>query len=202
MRNSGQSCIAANRFYVQESVYADFVRAFTAAVQSLKTGAFDEPDVDVGPLFDAAALNKAMEHVRDALDTGARLLCGGRRMSRPGFFLEPTVLADVPPTALCMTEETFAPVAPIATFKTEQEALALANSTPFGLSAYAFTQHAARIFRLAESLEAGIIGINDGLPTTSIAPFGGVKQSGWGRELGAEGLDAFLDTKHVSLNLV
>jgi succinate-semialdehyde dehydrogenase/glutarate-semialdehyde dehydrogenase len=199
MRNSGQSCIAANRFYVQEEVYGDFLRAFTARVQALKTGAFDEPGVDIGPLFDATAMDKAMEHIRDAVAKGARLLCGGHRLDRAGYFLEPTILADVPPSALCMAEETFAPVAPIAPFKTEREAIALANSTPFGLSAYAYTQNAGRIFRLAESLESGIIGINDGLPTTSIAPFGGVKQSGWGRELGSEGIDAFLDTKHVSL---
>ena len=201
MRNSGQSCIAANRFYVQESIYGEFLSTFTAAVQALKTGAFDEPGVDIGPLFDAAAMEKAMRHIGDAVSQGAQLVCGGVRLDRPGYFLQPTVLANVPATALCMTEETFAPIAPVAPFKKEREAIAMANSTSFGLSAYAFTQNAARIFRLAESLESGIIGINDGLPTTSIAPFGGVKQSGWGRELGSEGIDAFLDTKHVSLQL-
>jgi succinate-semialdehyde dehydrogenase/glutarate-semialdehyde dehydrogenase len=139
--------------------------------------------------------------VLDAVQRGARLLCGGRQIQRKGFFLEPTVLADVPADALCMREETFAPVAPVTAFDTEEEAIGLANDTVHGLSAYAFTRDLGRIFRLADQLEAGMIGINDGLPTTSNAPFGGVKQSGWGRELGAEGLDAFLETKHVSIRV-
>ena len=132
---------------------------------------------------------------------GARLLCGGRRLERKGFFLEPTVLADVPADALCRREEIFAPLAPVTAFDTEEEAIQLANDTVHGLSAYAFTRDMGRVFRLAERLEAGMIGINDGLPTTSNAPFGGVKQSGWGRELGAEGLDAFLETKHISIRV-
>ena len=130
---------------------------------------------------------------------GARVLCGGKQIQRKGFFLEPTVLADVPADCLCLHEEIFAPIAPVTPFDTEEEAIRLANDTPFGLSAYAFTRDVGRVFRLADSLEAGMIGINDGLPTTSNAPFGGVKQSGWGRELGSEGLDAFLETKHISL---
>jgi succinate-semialdehyde dehydrogenase / glutarate-semialdehyde dehydrogenase len=132
---------------------------------------------------------------------GARLLCGGRRLERKGFFLEPTVLVDVAPDALCRREEVFAPLAPVTAFDSEEEAIQLANDTVHGLSAYAFTRDAGRVFRLAERLEAGMIGINDGLPTTSNAPFGGVKQSGWGRELGAEGLDAFLETKHISIRI-
>jgi len=118
-----------------------------------------------------------------------------------GYFVEPTVLADVPGDALCMREETFGPLAPMAAFETEEEAIRLANGTECGLSAYAFTRDAARLFRLAESIEAGMIGINDGVPTTSNAPFGGVKFSGWGRELASEGIDAFLDTKHVSIRI-
>jgi succinate-semialdehyde dehydrogenase/glutarate-semialdehyde dehydrogenase len=144
---------------------------------------------------------KAEEHVRDAVSGGARLLCGGKRIPGTGFFFEPTVLADVPPAALCTYEETFAPIAPVSPFDREAEAIEKANSSPYGLSAYAFTRDMARTFRLAEFLEAGIIGINDGLPTTTQAPFGGVKQSGWGRELGIEGMDAFLETKHVSIGL-
>jgi len=129
------------------------------------------------------------------------VLCGGKRFGDSGFFIEPTVLADVPNDALCAQEETFAPVAAISAFDTEEEAIAMANNTIHGLSAYAFTANLDRAFRLMESLEAGTIGINDGVPSTSNCPFGGVKQSGWGRELGSEGLDAFLETKHVSLGL-
>ena len=128
-------------------------------------------------------------------------MCGGKRMKRAGFFVEATVLADVSDGALCLSEETFAPIAPVCAFDTEAEAVAKANSSPYGLSAYAFTRDLARMFRLSETLEAGMIGINDGLPTTSQAPFGGVKQSGWGRELGSEGMDAFLETKHVSIGI-
>ncbi|MCX6906010.1 MAG: NAD-dependent succinate-semialdehyde dehydrogenase [Verrucomicrobia bacterium] len=201
MRNTGQSCIAANRLLVHRPIYHKFLEAFVARVKALKVGEFSEPGVEIGPLIDEAALRHALEQVQDAVQRGVRLLCGGRRLERKGFFLEPTVLADVPAEALCMREETFAPLAPVLAFDTEAEAIRLANQTPYGLSAYAFTRDAARIFCLGENLEAGMIGINDGLPTTSNAPFGGVKQSGWGRELGSEGLDAFLETKHLSIRI-
>ena len=128
-------------------------------------------------------------------------MCGGKKMDRKGWFLEPTVLADVPADALCMSEETFAPVAPVCPFDSEDEVIERANNSPYGLSAYAFTRDLKRSFRLMEALEAGTLGINDGVPTTSQCPFGGVKQSGWGRELGVEGMEAFLETKHVSLGL-
>jgi succinate-semialdehyde dehydrogenase/glutarate-semialdehyde dehydrogenase len=199
MRNTGQSCIGANRLLVQRSVYPRFLEAFVARVKALKVGEFSEPGVEIGPLIDEAAVHHALAHVMDAARRGARLLCGGRRLERRGYFFEPTVLADVPAEALCMKEEIFAPLAPVTVFDNEEEALRQANATPFGLSAYAFTRDLARVFRLAENLEAGMLGINDGLPTTSNAPFGGVKQSGWGRELGSEGLEAFLETKHISL---
>jgi succinate-semialdehyde dehydrogenase/glutarate-semialdehyde dehydrogenase len=138
----------------------------------------------------------------DAVAAGARLMCGGRRVpGSRGFFVEPTVLADVSPRSACMREETFAPIAPVCAFDSEEEALELANASIYGLSAYAFTTNLDRAFRLMEGLEAGTIGINDGVPSTSQCPFGGVKQSGWGRELGVEGLDAFLETKHVSLGM-
>src|SRR5262249_15285351 len=139
------------------------------------------------------------EHVEDAVRGGARLLCGGKRMKGSGYFFEATVLADVPSSGLCMREETFAPIAPGCAFDTEAEGIKLANNSPFGLSAYAFTEDLSRMFRLSESLEAGTIAINDGVPSTSNAPFGGVKESGWGRELGIEGMDSFLETKHVSI---
>jgi succinate-semialdehyde dehydrogenase/glutarate-semialdehyde dehydrogenase len=155
----------------------------------------------VGPLINEEGLNKALEHIQDATKRGAKLRCGGKRLDRKGFFLEPTVLSDVPTDAACMSEETFAPVAPVVPFDSESEAIERANNSQYGLSAYAFTRDLARAFRLMETLEAGTLGINDGVPTTSQCPFGGVKQSGWGRELGTEGMDAFLETKHVSLGL-
>ena len=200
-RNTGQSCIAANRILVHRSIYDPFLEAFVEKVRNFKVGDGLDPKVQIGPLIDEEALNKALEHIADAVRGGARLLCGGERVSGQGFFLEPTVLADVPRNSLCMHEETFAPIAAVAPFDTEAEAIERANSSVFGLSAYAFTRNLSRMFRLAESIEAGMLGINDGVPTTSQAPFGGVKQSGWGRELGSEGLDAFLETKHVSIGL-
>jgi succinate-semialdehyde dehydrogenase/glutarate-semialdehyde dehydrogenase len=201
-RNTGQSCIAANRVLVERPVYERFLEAFVAKARSLKVGDGLEPGVDIGPLFDEAGVAKAIEHVDDAVAGGARLLCGGRRVpGTRGFFVEPTVLADVPPQSACMREETFAPIAPVCAFDREEEALAQANASIYGLSAYAFTSNLDRAFRLMEALEAGTIGINDGVPSTSQCPFGGVKQSGWGRELGIEGLDAFLETKHVSLGM-
>ena len=200
-RNTGQSCIAANRIYVHRDVRARFVESFTEKVRSMRVGDGIDPDSQIGPLIDPEAVAKAREHVDDAMAGGAELLCGGKAMDRPGFFFEPTVLGNVSRNSLCMYEETFAPIAPITTFETEREAIELANGSHHGLAAYAFTRDTARIFRLAETLEAGTIGINDGLPTTSNCPFGGMKQSGWGRELGSEGLEAFLETKHVSLDL-
>jgi succinate-semialdehyde dehydrogenase/glutarate-semialdehyde dehydrogenase len=200
-RNSGESCIAANRIYVQKGIYDAFLDLFVEKVRALKVGEGLDPLTQVGALIDEEAVAKAAEHVRDALSGGARLLCGGQRLERRGFFFEPTVLADVPKGSLCMHEETFAPVAPVCAFNTEAEAIAAANNSPYGLSAYAFTRDLGRMFRLSESLEAGMIGINDGLPTASQAPFGGVKQSGWGRELGSEGLDAFMETKHISIGI-
>ncbi len=199
-RNTGQSCIASNRIYVQRGIYEKFLNALVEKTNALKTGNGLEPGMDIGPLIDEAGVSKALEHIENAVAHGARLMCGGKRITG-GFFVAPTILADVPKTALCMSEETFAPVAPISIFDTEEEAIALANDTIYGLSAYAFTTNLDRAFRLMEALEAGTIGINDGVPSTSQCPFGGVKQSGWGRELGIEGMDGFLETKHVSLGL-
>jgi succinate-semialdehyde dehydrogenase/glutarate-semialdehyde dehydrogenase len=199
-RNTGQSCIAANRIYVQRSIHDAFLDRFIAGVQKLKTGPGLEPGVDVGPVINQQALDAALAQIDDAVAHGGKLICGGKRQADTnGFFLEPTVIDGVKEPALCMNEETFAPVAPIAVFATEDEAIELANSSEYGLSAYAMTRDLARMLRLAERIEAGTLGINDGAPTTSQSPFGGVKQSGWGRELGSEGLDAFLETKHVSI---
>ncbi len=201
MRNTGQSCIAANRLLVHRPIYDRFMEAFVTKVKSLKVGEYSEAGVEIGPLIDEGAVKHALELVQDATQRKARLLCGGKRMDRKGYFFEPTVLADVPLEASCLHEEVFAPLAPVSVFNTEEEAVKLANNSEHGLSAYAFTRDTGRTFRLAENLEAGTIGINDGLPTTSNAPFGGLKQSGWGRELGSEGLDAYLETKHVSIRL-
>jgi succinate-semialdehyde dehydrogenase/glutarate-semialdehyde dehydrogenase len=200
-RNTGQSCIAANRIFVQRSIYEKFLDKFVQEVRALKTGDGLEPGVQVGPVVNEDGLSKGLEHIQDAVRRGARLLCGGKRLARKGWFLEPTVLADVPAEAACMSEETFAPIAPVCPFDSEAEGLERANASAYGLSAYAFTRDLSRTFRLMEGLEAGTIGINDGVPTTSQCPFGGLKQSGWGRELGVEGMDAFLETKHVSLGL-
>ena len=201
MRNTGQSCIAANRLYVERGIFDRFVEALVARVKALRVGNGLEADVDVGPLINAEALHNALAHIDEACHRGAQVVCGGRRIGDRGFFLEPTVLTDVPDDARCMREETFAPVIPVAAFDGEEEVIARANGTPYGLAAYAFTSNLSRAWRLAERLEAGTIGINDGVPSTSNCPFGGLKQSGWGRELGAEGIDAFLETKHVSLGV-
>ncbi|HKO11763.1 MAG TPA: NAD-dependent succinate-semialdehyde dehydrogenase [Acidobacteriaceae bacterium] len=201
-RNTGQSCIAANRIYVQRSVHDDFVSRFVTAVKALKTSSGLEDGADVGPVVNQQGLDAAMRQIEDAKQHGGKILCGGRRVpGSKGYFLEPTVIDDVHEQSLCMCEETFAPVAPISTFETEAKAIELANRSEYGLSAYAMTRDLGRMFRLAEQVEAGTIAINDGAPSTSQSPFGGVKQSGWGRELGSEGLDAFLETKHVSIGI-
>ncbi len=199
-RNTGQSCIAANRIYVQRGIYREFVDRFTAAVGKLKVGSGLDAGVDLGPVIHQRALDGALQQIADAVAKGARVVAGGERVAGlAGYFLQPTVLENVSDASVCMSEETFAPIAPIAMFDTEAEAIARANDTPYGLSAYAMTRDMGRVFRLSEQIEAGTLGINDGAPTTSQLPFGGVKQSGWGRELGVEGLDAFLETKHVSM---
>lgn len=200
-RNSGQSCIAANRVYVQSGIYDRFMDALVSRVKALKVGNGLEEGMDVGALVNQQALDEALRHINDAVEKGAKVLCGGKRSGEKGFFLQPTVLAGVPDQACCMTEETFAPVAPVAKFETEEEGLNRANNSIYGLSAYAFTANLDRAFRVMENLEAGTIGMNEGAPSTSNAPFGGVKQSGWGRELGSEGLEAFLETKHVSFGV-
>jgi succinate-semialdehyde dehydrogenase/glutarate-semialdehyde dehydrogenase len=200
-RNTGQSCIAANRIYVQEGIYDRFVEAFVAKARALKVGNGLEDGVEIGALVNKKGLDFALGQIEDAVKKGGKVLCGGKRHGEKGFFLEPTVIADVAEGSACMKEETFAPVAPIVKFKTEEEGIEKANASPFGLAAYAFTGSLDRAFRVMERLEAGTIGINDGAPTTSNAPFGGMKMSGWGRELGTEGLDSFLETKHVSLGV-
>lgn len=199
-RNTGQSCIAANRIYVQKTIYKQFLKRFLDAVGQLKVGPGLEPGIDVGPVINQQALDGALGQIADAVKKGGCVVAGGERLTNlPGFFLQPTVVEGVTDNANCMSEETFAPIAPISSFDTEDEAIRRANDTSYGLSAYAMTRDIGRIFRLSEQIEAGTLGINDGAPSTSQSPFGGVKQSGWGRELGSEGLEAFLETKHVSI---
>jgi succinate-semialdehyde dehydrogenase/glutarate-semialdehyde dehydrogenase len=201
-RNTGQSCIAANRIYVQRDALEEFLERFVEETKKLAVGPGIEGGMDVGPLIDERSLEGALEHVRDAEKRGARVLCGGNRLDEyDGYFMEPTILADVPEESLCMTQETFAPIAPVVAFDSEEEAITRANDTIYGLSSYAFTSDLSRMFRLGERLEAGTVGINDAVPSTSQCPFGGMKQSGVGRELGLEGMDAFLETKHVSIGL-
>jgi succinate-semialdehyde dehydrogenase/glutarate-semialdehyde dehydrogenase len=207
-RNTGQSCIAANRVYVQRAIYDQFLERLLAKTRALKIGNGLEEGVEIGPLINAEALDHALAHVRQAVANGARVLCGGKRWSGTGYppagrgnFLEPTILVDVPATALCMREETFAPVLPVCVFDDEEQAIREANETRYGLAAYAFTRDISRMWRLAEGLEAGTVCINESVPATSQCPFGGFKESGWGRELGSEGLDGFLETKHISLGV-
>ncbi|MCS6891321.1 MAG: NAD-dependent succinate-semialdehyde dehydrogenase [Rhodovarius sp.] len=197
-RNTGQTCVCANRILVQEGVYDAFAEKLVAAVRQLKVGNGMEPGVTQGPLINAAAVAKVEEHIADALAKGARVLLGGQRLGNGNFFA-PTVLADVPPTARIFHEETFGPVAPLIRFSTEEEGIRLANDSEFGLAAYFYARDVGRIFRVAEALEAGIIGINEGIISTAEAPFGGVKQSGLGREGSRHGIDEYLEIKYLAL---
>jgi len=198
-RNTGQTCVCANRILVQDGVYDSFVAKLKVAVDALKVGDGMEPDVTQGPLINADALAKVEEHVADALAHGARVVTGGKRDARGGNFYAPTILADVPRTALCFREETFGPVAPLFRFHTEAEAIELANDTPFGLAAYFYARDIGRIFRVAEALESGMVGVNEGLISTEVAPFGGVKESGLGREGSHLGIEEYLEVKYLAL---
>jgi succinate-semialdehyde dehydrogenase/glutarate-semialdehyde dehydrogenase len=199
-RNAGQTCVCANRIYVQAGVYDAFLEKLTAKVAALKTGNGFEAGVNVGPLIDEAALQKVEAHVADAIALGAKLLAGGKRLaSEAGNFFEPTLLADATPQMLCSREETFGPVAPVFKFQTEAEAIALANSTEFGLASYFYSRDIGRIFRVGEALEYGMVGINTGLISTAEVPFGGVKQSGLGREGGRQGIEDYVEVKYLCL---
>jgi len=200
-RNAGQTCVCANRLLVQEGIYEEFARKLAAQVGALQVGAGTEPGVTQGPLIDAAALAKVEAHVADALAQGARVLTGGKRHARGGTFFEPTVLADVTPAMRCAREETFGPVAPLFKFKDEAEAIALANATEYGLAAYFYARDLARVWRVAEALEYGMVGVNVGLIANEVAPFGGVKQSGIGREGSKYGIEEYLELKYVCLGL-
>jgi succinate-semialdehyde dehydrogenase/glutarate-semialdehyde dehydrogenase len=198
-RNNGQTCVCTNRVYVQAGIHDEFVAAFAQAVGRLNLGdPFDEA-TDVGPLVDAAGLAKVEDHVQDALSKGAKLLVGGS--ARNGLFYLPTLLSDVAPGMKILEEETFGPVAPVLRFEREEEAIARANATPFGLAAYLYTENLPRALRVAEALDYGIIGINDGIPAAAQIPFGGMKESGIGREGGPWGIEEYLETKFISFGL-
>ena len=201
MRNIGEACTAANRFFVQDSVAEDFTGRLAERMGALTVGKGTKKGVDVGPLITAKARDGVDELVQDALSRGARAVVGGSPMEGRGFFYRPTVLADVPADARCLTEEIFAPVAPVCTFSDEAEVIAKANATEYGLVGYVFTRDNARVLRVAEALEFGMIGINTGIVSNPAAPFGGVKQSGFGREGGFEGIDEYLEVKYVGIAL-
>src|SRR5271165_2462180 len=199
MRNVGEACTAANRFHVHESIADQFAARLAERMGRLKVGRGTEPDVDVGPLIDENQREKAAELVGDAVSRGAEVLLGGAQPDGPGYFYEPTVLASVPGGSRLLDEEIFGPVAPVATFSTEEEALAAANRTEYGLVAYVYTRDLARAFRVCEGIESGMIGLNQGIVSNAAAPFGGVKQSGFGREGGFEGIGEYLETKYVAM---
>jgi succinate-semialdehyde dehydrogenase / glutarate-semialdehyde dehydrogenase len=200
MRNAGEACTAANRFYIESSIAAEFSSRLAAQMSALVVGPGSDPATQVGPLVNEDTLAKVDALVRIAVDEGARALSGGRRLDRPGFYFEPTVLVDVHPDAAILSEEIFGPVAPIVTFETEEEAVRLANATEFGLVSYVYTGDLARGLRVSEAMESGMVGLNRGLVSDPAAPFGGVKQSGIGREGGHDGILDYLESKYIAVS--
>ena len=201
-RNTGQTCVCANRLLVQRGVYEAFADRLVAAVRAqLRVGRGFEEGVNQGPLIDEAALAKVEAQIDDALRKGARLGCGGHRIDGPGFFYAPTILLDVTPEMRITREETFGPVAPLYVFDTEEQAVAMANDTPYGLAAYFYTRDVGRVFRVAERLEYGMVGVNTGIMSSEAAPFGGVKESGIGREGSRHGMEEYLEMKYLCLEL-
>jgi succinate-semialdehyde dehydrogenase/glutarate-semialdehyde dehydrogenase len=201
MRNIGEACTAANRFHVHESIAAEFADRLAERLGSMKVGRGTEPDTQVGPLIDEDQRSKVTELVDDARQRGARVLRGGHPIDGAGYFYAPTVLTDVPADARLLREEIFGPVAPIAAFSTDDEAIAAANNTEYGLVAYLFTSNLNRALRVTEALETGMVGLNQGMVSNPAAPFGGVKQSGIGREGGREGINEYLEVKYVAVHL-
>ncbi|SFE87240.1 NAD-dependent succinate-semialdehyde dehydrogenase [Alteribacillus iranensis] len=200
-RNAGQTCVCSNRIYVQEGIADEFAQKFAAATANLKVGdGFDE-DTVIGPLIDENAMSKVEKHVEDAKEKGAEVLSGGTKVEGGTTFYTPTVISGATSDMLCMNEETFGPLAPIAIFKEAEEAIEEANDTDFGLAAYVFTKDLSRALRISEALDYGIVGVNDGLPSTPQAPFGGMKESGLGREGGYYGIEEYLEIKYTSLKI-
>jgi len=200
-RNSGQTCVCANRFYVHKKVQAEFVEKFAKAIASIKVGNGLEASTTQGPLIEQAALEKVERHVADALSKGAKLITGGKPSTLGGTFYEPTILSNVTNDMLITREETFGPVAPIMSFESDEEAIRLANNSQFGLASYFYSRDIGRIWKAAEALEYGIVGVNSGIISNEVGPFGGVKQSGLGREGSAYGMDEYLELKYVCLGL-
>ncbi|HWS73581.1 MAG TPA: NAD-dependent succinate-semialdehyde dehydrogenase [Quisquiliibacterium sp.] len=198
-RNAGQTCVCANRLYVQDGVYDAFAAKLAEKVAQFRVGPGTEPGVNVGPLIEEAAMRKVEEHIADAVSQGARIAIGGRRHERGGLFFEPTILTGVTQSMRVAREETFGPVAPLFRFRTEEEAIAMANATEFGLASYFYARDVGRIFRVAEALESGMVCVNSGILSTEVAPFGGVKQSGLGREGSKYGIDDYLEIKYLCL---
>jgi succinate-semialdehyde dehydrogenase/glutarate-semialdehyde dehydrogenase len=198
-RNSGQTCVCTNRFLIQDSIYDEFAEKLSKAVEALQVGPALTSDTQQGPLINQAALDKVQRHVDDAMAKGARLMTGGQRHALGGTFYQPTILADVTRNMCIASEETFGPVAPLFRFKTEQEAIELANDTPFGLAAYFYARDIGRVWRVAEALESGMIGVNEGIISTAVAPFGGVKESGIGREGSRYGIEEFIEVKYLCM---
>jgi succinate-semialdehyde dehydrogenase / glutarate-semialdehyde dehydrogenase len=198
-RNTGQTCVCTNRFLVQDGVYDAFAAKLTAAVNRFKVGDGLKGETQQGPLINMSAVEKVEEHIADALKKGARVLCGGKRHELGGTFFQPTVLADVTSAMTVAREETFGPLAPLFRFKTEEEAIRIANDTEFGLAAYFYCRDIGRVWRVAEAVEYGIVGINTGLISTTVAPFGGMKESGFGREGSKYGMDDFLEIKYLCM---
>jgi succinate-semialdehyde dehydrogenase/glutarate-semialdehyde dehydrogenase len=198
-RNSGQTCVCVNRFYVHDAVYEQFAAQLAKAVATLKVGNGADEGVTQGPLINEAAVQKVQAHVADAVARGAQVLAGGRRHALGGLFFEPTVLAGVDGSMLVAREETFGPVAALIRFSSDDEVIAMANDTEAGLASYFYSRDIGRIWRVAGALEYGMVGINTGLISTAVAPFGGVKQSGFGREGSAQGIDDYLVTKYVAM---
>ncbi|MDC0361396.1 aldehyde dehydrogenase family protein, partial [Alphaproteobacteria bacterium] len=198
-RNAGQTCVCANRLLVQSGVYDEFVEKLRVAVGAFKIGDGMSGGMDIGPLINMDAVAKMEEHIQDATSKGARVVLGGSRHDLGHSFFQPTILADVPKSAIVAKDETFGPLAPVFKFETEEEALFMANDTEFGLASYFYTRDLGRAWRVSEGLEYGIVGLNTGLISTPVAPFGGVKESGSGREGSKYGIDDYVETKYVCM---
>ena len=198
-RNGGQTCVCANRIFVEDSIYDAFTTKLQEAVSALVIGNGMSDGTTIGPLIDQKAVEKVEEHISDAVDRGAKISCGGKRHALGGNFFEPTILLDVPRGSKLMNEETFGPVAPVTRFSSEQEVIAMSNDTEFGLACYFYTRDIGRVWRVAEALEYGIVGINEGLISTEVAPFGGVKQSGIGREGSKYGIEDYIEVKYLCM---
>jgi succinate-semialdehyde dehydrogenase/glutarate-semialdehyde dehydrogenase len=198
-RNMGQTCVCANRIYAQDKIYDEFVQKLSKKVAAMKIGDGTEQGVTQGPLINMEAVDKVEKHIADAVKGGAKIVTGGKRHALGGSFFEPTVLANVRPDALVAHEETFGPLAPVFRFQDEADVIAMCNNSPFGLASYFYSRDLGRVWRVAEALESGMVGVNTGLITTEVAPFGGVKESGLGREGSRHGMEEYVEIKYVMM---